>query len=123
MGNEQKIEFYCREENCPGIIRFALNELGSLPPLKCPRCGTSHRLPEPVIEKLNLLADLIAAIKKAEPVLGDASVAVETENGRVLIPYFLLLTRMSTELALKIGDGDYHFYFVCEPLKTGESEE
>ena len=123
MANEQKIELYCREENCPGIIRFALDEPGSLPSLECPRCQAPHRLPEPVIEKLKLLAELITAVKKAEPILGDASVAVETENGRVLIPYFLLLTRMSTELALNIGDGAYRFNFVCEPLKTGDPEE
>ncbi len=115
MTKEQSIEFACPAEKCGEPVRFPLGIIkGESPEVSCPACGKVQVLSPEAVEKLGLLEELIAALKKARPILGEGGVGVELDGRKVVIPYFILLTRMTSELALKIGDGRLTFRFAVE---------
>lgn len=115
MSEKQKIEFSCPAEGCGETVGFTLGLLGrEIPEVLCPSCGKTFLLSPEAVEKLGLLRDLVAALKKARPILGDGGVGVEIGGHKVVVPYFLLLTRMTPELALKIEDDQLTFRFVVE---------
>ncbi len=115
MTKEQKIEFTCPAEKCGEPVRFTLGILKEKKPeVSCPACGKVQVLSPEAVEKLGLLEELIAALQKARPIFGDGGVGVEVGGRKVVIPYFILLTRMTSELALKIGDGRLTFRFAVE---------
>ena len=115
MTKEQTIEFTCPAEKCGEPVRFTLGVLEAKKPgVSCPACGKVQVLSPEAVEKLGLLEELIAALKKARPILGDGGVGVEVDGRKVVIPYFILLTRMSSELALKIEDDRLTFRFAVE---------
>jgi len=116
MTEEQKIEFTCPADNCGEPVRFTLGLLeNKTAEVLCPACGKSYLLSPEAVEKLELLRDLITALRKARPILADGGVGIEVGGHKVVVPYFLLLTRMSSELALKIADDRLTFRFVVEP--------
>lgn len=123
MAANQKIEFYCPKKNCPGVLSFFLKDISDSSPPTCPECGKSYPLPRAAVDKLKILDDLQAAVRKARPILGDTSVGVEVGNERVRIPYYLLLTRMSTELALNFAGEGIDFHFVINPLEEEGVDE
>lgn len=115
MSEEQRIEFDCPEPGCGEPVSFTLKVLeAETPEALCPACGKTYPLSPEAVEKLRLLRDLIAALKKARPILGEGGVGVEVGGHKVVVPYYLLLTRMTPELALKVEDGDIAFRFVVE---------
>ncbi len=115
MNEEQKIEFDCLAEGCGEPVRFTLGLLEKeTPEVLCPSCGKAHLLSPEAVEKLGLLRDLIAALKRARPILGDGGVGIEVGGHQVVVPYYLLLTRMTSELALKVADDRVTFRFVVE---------
>jgi hypothetical protein len=115
MTEDQEIEFICPAEGCGKLVRFNLSLLErEIPEVLCPACGKTYLLSPEAIEKLGLLRDLIAALRKARPILGDGGVGIEVGGHKVVVPYFLLLTRMTSELALKIADDRLTFRFVVE---------
>ena len=115
MTDQQKLEFNCPAEGCGEPVRFDLGLLGrETPEVFCPACGKTFLLSPEVVGKLELLRELIAALRKARPILGEAGVGIEVGGHKVVVPYFLLLTRMTSELALKIEDDQLSFRFVVE---------
>ncbi|HOO77399.1 MAG TPA: hypothetical protein PLI51_02335 [bacterium] len=99
------IEIDCCQNGCEGIFSF---ELGALPgPEKpvCPECGATLELGRGEIEDLNLLFDLVGAIRRAAPILSRTAVGVELAGAKVLLPYRLLLSRLTTELAVEGAGG------------------
>ncbi len=115
MTREQEIEFNCPAPGCGEPIRFNLRVIeDGDPQIPCPACGKTHRLSPEAIRKLGLLQDLIVALRKARPILGEGGVGVEVGEKKVVVPYYLLLTRMTSELALKVDDAEIAFRFVVE---------
>ncbi len=116
MSDPQKIEFDCPAEGCGEPVRFNLDLIRKeIPEVLCPACGKTYSLSPEAVEKLEMLRELIAALRKARPILGEAGVGIEVGGHKVVVPYYLLLTRMTSELALKIEDGPVTFRFVVEP--------
>ncbi|MDP8215421.1 MAG: hypothetical protein RAO92_02675 [Candidatus Euphemobacter frigidus] len=119
MENKQIIEFTCAAPDCGRPVRFDLDDLDpDHPSLKCRACGRSYTLPDGAVRKLGLLKELIEAIRKARPILGESSVGIEVAGHKVSVPYYLLLTRMTSELALQIDDEKLDFHFIVKPLKS-----
>ncbi len=115
MTEEQKIEFDCPAPGCGAPVSFTLGVLeAESPEVLCPSCGKTYPLSPEAAEKLGMLRDLIAALRKARPILGEGGVGIEVGGHKVVVPYYLLLTRMTSELALKVEDGAIVFRFVVE---------
>ena len=117
------IKLRCPGKECDGMIDFTFREARPGFKLKCGRCGEVCELPPSVADKLNLLEELMKALRKAKPILGKTSVRIDVHGQGVSIPYYLLLTRMTTELALDIEEEGFNFSFLIEPLETGREEE
>ncbi len=116
MKVRQTIEFFCPTKGCGKAIGFPLDGAEQNLSFHCPGCRRNYTLPPPVRERLGLLSDLISALRKARPILGESSVAIEVAGQKVAVPYYLLLSRMTSELALNIDGDGYKFRFRIDPL-------
>jgi len=96
------IEIDCRREGCSGVLRLELEDLARLGEVVCPECGLGDQVDSALLGDLELLADLTASIRRAEPILGRTGVAVNVAGKEVVFPYRLLLTRLTTEMALEV---------------------
>lgn len=117
------IKFHCPADNCDGMVKFTFREAEKSSPLKCESCGRVCKLPPEAKEKLKLLENLMKAIRKAGPILGKTSVRVDVDGHGVSIPYYLLLTRLTTEMALDMNQGELKFEFLVDPLETDEDDK
>ncbi len=116
MENEQIIEFACITPDCGQPVRFTLELIEKEnPAIQCRSCERVYPLPEEVVRKLGYLKELIETIRRVRPILGESSVGIEVAGHKVSIPYYLLLTRMTSELALQIDDEQLSFRFIVEP--------
>lgn len=118
--NNKRIEFKCLEEKCRQPISFGLLDIEKDPQLKCPKCNKEYSFNKDFVGKLKKFDNLICAIREAKDILSDTNVAINFKNHELRVPYRLLLTRMNTLLALKIGNDKVIFRFRVEPL--GEEE-
>ena len=84
----------------------------------CPKCHTPYVFDKPLREKFDKLYGLIAAVREAESILGDCSVAVAVPGGEVKIPYALLLTRLNTMITLELGTKKVDFHLWIEPASA-----
>jgi hypothetical protein len=112
------VDFACPEADCGATIRFDLLELqeggGSL---SCENCRSLYAFDQPFLDKLEKLRLLILAVRDAEDILGDCTVAVAPANGEeVRVPYRLLLTRLNTSITLDCSGHSIDFNFRVEPL-------
>ena len=109
--NNAVLDFNCLEENCKGVVKFNLNELDVNDfQVLCPVCHRPYEFDAELTEKFRKLANLISALREAEPILGSASVAVTVPGGEVKVPYVLLLTRLNTMISLEFGDRKVDFH-------------
>jgi len=117
-------EFDCLNAECDGVLRFSRVEALDDQPLVCPGCGRTYSLPPELREKIRLLDQLLRDLQRARPILGRTSVAVNLEEHEVKIPYYLLLTRLTSELALDLEGGEIKLRCFFTPLsgKNGEGE-
>ena len=115
--NNAVLDFKCLEENCTGVVKFNLNELelnGDMQIL-CPECHRPYEFDAALSGKFRLLANLVTALREAEPILGSANVAVAVPGGEVKVPYVLLLTRLNTMITLDFGEKKVDFHVLVEP--------
>lgn len=114
--NNAVLDFKCPEENCSGVVKFNLNELEVKDfQVLCPECHRPYEFDAALTEKFRLLANLVSALKEAEPILGSVNVAVTVPGGEVKIPYALLLTRLNTMITLELGGEKVDFHVLAEP--------
>lgn len=114
--NNAVLDFKCLEENCNGVVKFDLNSLEIKDfQVLCPECHRPYEFDAALTEKFQILANLITALRKAEPILGSANVAVTVPGGEVKVPYVLLLTRLNTMITLDFGDKKVDFHVLVEP--------
>ncbi|MBO5923280.1 MAG: hypothetical protein J6Q81_02075 [Lentisphaeria bacterium] len=118
LGAKAQIDFHCLDsENCNGVIKFNLSEIcDDNFQAVCPKCHRAYELDEVLRNKLMRMLNLVAAIRDAEDILGDSSVAVTVAGAKeVKIPYALLLTRLNTLITLNYGDKKVDFHLWIEP--------
>ena len=117
LGAKAQIDFHCLDENCSGVVKFNLAEVCSADfQAVCPKCHRAYVLDEVLQDKLSRMLKLVAAIREAEDILGDSSVAVTVAGAKeVKIPYALLLTRLNTLITLNFGDKKVDFHLWIEP--------
>jgi len=117
LGAKAQIDFHCLDENCGGVVKFNLSEVCSADfQAVCPKCHRTYVLDEALQDKLSRMLKLVAAIREAEDILGDSSVAVTIAGAKeVKIPYALLLTRLNTLITLNFGDKKVDFHLWIEP--------
>ena len=114
--NNAVLDFKCLEENCSGVVKFDLNKLEEADfQVLCPQCHRPYEFDAALTEKFRKLANLIVALREAEPILGSANVAVTVPGGEVKIPYVLLLTRLNTMITLDFGEKKVDFHVLVEP--------
>ena len=117
LGAKAQIDFHCLEDDCSGVVKFNLAEVcDSDFQAVCPKCHRAYELDSDLQEKLGRMLKLVAAIREAEDILGDSSVAVTVAGAKeVKIPYALLLTRLNTLITLNFGDKKVDFHLWIEP--------
>ena len=120
VSEDKNIEFECIKDGCKEVIGFSLRQAEKDQRLLCAKCKNEYRLDRALVEKLKSFDNLVAAVKSAWDILSNTSVGVTVNQHTVKIPYRLLLTRMTTMLALKIGDQTLNLRFRVEPLKEEE---
>lgn len=121
MGTKDgEIEFRCIKDHCGSLIPFSVKEIERSKKLTCPACHNDYVFNEELIAKIRKFDTLIRAVKDAEDILGSTNVGITVRGHEVLVPYRLMLTRLSTLLTLKIGSEELLFHFRVEPLKERE---
>ena len=117
LGAKAQIDFHCLEDDCSGFVKFNLAEVcDSDFQAVCPKCHRAYELDSDLQDKLGRMLKLVAAIRDAEDILGDSSVAVTVAGAKeVKIPYALLLTRLNTLITLNFGDKKVDFHLWIEP--------
>ena len=118
LGAKAQIDFHCLDsENCDGVVKFNLAEICDAEfQAVCPKCHRAYEFDDALRDKLTRMLNLVAAIRDAEDILGDSSVAVTVAGAReVKIPYALLLTRLNTLLTLNFGEKKVDFHLWIEP--------
>lgn len=114
-----QLDFVCVEPDCGGVAKFNLMELDKAGfQALCPKCHRPYEFDEQLREKFLKLRNLILAVRDAEPILGDCSVAVAVPAGEVKVPYALLLTRMNTMITLDLGGEKVDFHLWIEPASA-----
>lgn len=114
--NKAELDFKCQAENCKGIVKFNLKDLEEKGfQALCPECHKPYEFDDELKGKFQKLANLIAALREAEPILGSSNVAVTVPGGEVKVPYVLLLTRLNTLITLDVGDKKVDFHIIVEP--------
>lgn len=111
------IEFKCIQNECKGIVRFSILDVGKKIAVQCPNCQNNYTFNKDLTEKIKKFVELILAVRAAEDILGNTHVAIDVGEKSVQVPYRLLLTRLNTLLTLKIGSNEIIFKFRVEPLK------
>lgn len=117
LGAKAQIDFHCLDDACSGVVKFNLAEISDRDfQAVCPKCHRAYELDEALRDKLMRMLNLVAAIRNAEDILGDSSVAVTVAGAKeVKIPYALLLTRLNTLITLNFGDRKVDFHLWIEP--------
>lgn len=112
-----RLSIKCIDEECGSHIPLSLLEMESKPRIQCKSCKNEYAFNKQLVEQLVKFEKLISAIQDAKDILGQTAVAVDIQGHSVKIPYKLLLTRMNSELKLKINDQEMVVTFRVEPLE------
>ena len=117
LGAKAQIDFHCLDDSCSGVVKFNLAEICTSDfQAVCPECHRAYELDAALKDKLMRMLKLVSAIRDAEDILGDSSVAVTVAGAKeVKIPYALLLTRLNTLISLHFGDKKVDFHLWIEP--------
>jgi len=112
------LDFACIDPDCQAAVQCNVMALEAADGrVTCPQCRREYVFESDFRAKFLRLRSLILALREAEDILGDASVAVTTPAGEVKIPYRLLLTRLNTIITLEIEGKKIDFHFRVEPLR------
>ena len=117
MEKAGNIEFKCIQDECDGLIKFSILDVGKKIDVQCPHCKKDYIFNKDLTEKIKKFVDLILAVRGAETILGNTHVSIDVDNHSIQVPYRLLLTRLNTLLTLQIGTKEIIFKFRVEPLR------
>lgn len=108
------LQFHCLD--CDTPIPFSLAD--SLDLLTCDQCGKQYSFADDTTSRqLSKFEALCRQLRESEEILGDTTVAIDVGTRSVKVPYKLLLTRLTSELTLKMNDQELVITFRIEPAK------
>lgn len=117
MQKGHRLQFSC--QNCQHPVNFSvidLDEQGEV--VACQECQKRYSLNDKTLTRqLRKFEALCRQIVDSEEILSNTSVGINVEGHQVSIPYKLLLSRMTSQLELKMGDQKILITFRLEPLK------
>ncbi len=116
--NGNHLELKCIDADCGDHIKISILEMKENPRVKCKSCKNEYAFNKQLVEQLHKFENLISAVQEAKDILGQTAVAVDIQGHSVKVPYKLLLTRMNSELKLKINDQEMTVTFRVEPLEA-----
>lgn len=110
------LEFACQK--CQREVCFSLFEIEQKKPVICSNCEKKYSFSdENLVRQLKKFSALCTQIREAEEILGNASIGVDIADKSIKIPFKLLLTRLSSQLDLQMGDQKISIAFRLEPVK------
>lgn len=117
MQKGHKLQFNC--QHCEQPVEFSLFDLEEKNELiVCEKCQKRYSLNDKTLRRqLQKFEALCRQIVDSEEILSNTSVGLNVEGHSVSIPFKLLLTRMTSQLELKMGDQKISINFRMEPLK------
>ncbi len=115
--NGNHLEIKCIDPECGNDIKISILEMDKSPRVRCKSCNNEYSFNKQLVDQLRKFEKLVAAVQEAKDILGQTAVAVDIQGHSVKIPYKLLLTRMNSELKLKINDQQMVVTFRVEPLE------
>lgn len=116
------LEFAC--PGCQASVPFSVLELAKdeyVAP--CPDCGKKFVFnDDTLIRQLKKFTNLCIAIHESEEILGMASIGINLHDKEVNIPFKLLLTRLSSQMELMLGDTPMTIVFRIEPTELSKEK-
>ncbi len=110
------LEFPC--STCKTKVKFSLLELSKKPEVVCTSCSTPYTFADKDLQRqLKCFNDLCAQLLDSQEILSQTSVGIDVGDHHVKIPFKLLLTRLNSQLDLKINGEVIPIAFRFEPLK------
>jgi len=114
MQKGRNLYFSCQK--CHKEVNFSLFDIKDVP-IQC-ACGTKYTLDDPVLKRqLQKFESLCKQICESEEILDNTSIGIDFNGKQVLVPYRLLLTRLTPRLDLFIGEEKLTIKFRLEPRK------
>jgi len=117
MQKGHNLQFSC--QHCQAPVHFSLFEIEENEDMiVCEQCKKRYSLKDKTLKRqLQKFEALCRQIVDSEEILSNTSVGLNVEGHSVSIPFKLLLTRMTSQLELKMGDQKISINFRMEPLK------
>lgn len=116
------LEFIC--PGCETPVTFSVMQLAEkecVCPCSC--CDKKFIFNDDVLmRQLKKFTHLCTAIHDAEEILGIASIGISVNEKEVNIPFKVLLTRLSSQLELMLGDIPITIVFRIEPIELQKRE-
>lgn len=111
------LQFDCR--GCKNPVKFSLFEIEeNNKTIQCEHCQKKYALNDKtLLRQLAKFQALCWQIAESEEILGETVVGVNVGDREVKIPYKLLLTRLTSQLNLKVGDEPLSISFRMEPIR------
>lgn len=114
------LEFECQK--CQKEVSFSVFDLEAKQAITCTHCSKQYSFAdETLIRQLKKFTALCTQIRESEEILGNAAVGVNMGDRSVKIPFKLLLTRLNSNLELKLGEQNVSIAFRLEPLKDSKA--
>lgn len=105
--------------NCKEPVTFSVltfKEEG--PRIGCEDCGQVYSFgEETILRQIYQFEALCRQIHESEEILGRTAVGVDVGPHSVKVPYKLLLTRLTSELQLQMGEQEFIIKFRIEPVQ------
>lgn len=117
MQKGHRLQFNC--QNCQQPVHFSVFDLEEKDDLiTCDQCQKRYSLNDKTLTRqLRKFEALCRQIVESEEILSNTSVGIDVEGHHISIPFKLLLTRMTSQLELNMGDQKILITFRLEPLK------
>lgn len=116
MQKGKTLRFKCL--GCEEEVSFSVFELEEQGEVCCEHCKKRYAFDDPtLLRQLKKFDALCRQIRDSEEILGMANIGVDIANQQVKIPYRLLLTRLNSQLELKINETPLTIMFRLEPVQ------
>lgn len=117
MQKGHRLQIACK--GCKKPIEFSVFELEKGDhKIECAFCQKIYVFEdETLLRQIKLFDTLCRTIRDSEEILSQTAVGIDVGDRHVKIPYKILLSRLSSNLDLKVGDEHVSIIFRIEPSK------